>query len=795
MKRIAASNPLRQTSWIWPESYMYLYNHYAQFRRDFELASKPAKALFYITADSAYKLYVNGEYVCRGPARGYQSHWPCDEVDLAPFLRKGHNWVSVEGYNPGISTFKYLHKNFAGLLCAPAKGKLADAWAKSKWAMRRDPARSTQTARLSLQIDFQEHIDLSKDDRSWIFGETPPEGWQPRVFPNGHSRLENPFGMPPFDDVEERGIPLLREPMLELAGVTAHGVGRNGEGYREYKNVSWPFIREAQSQKIAWDSAEGVKSRKLDGALEIVIEPPGEGLFRAITVFNGEYAMGCLSVEADGALGGEIIDFNHYQYLRDGKPEFINAEAACLVAMANRMKLREGYCKHEFFHPIASGHFTVMARDVKAPLTLRLRYRRVEYPFEMKGSFESSDAVLNNIHAACRRTQQLCSLDAYVDTPWREQAQWWGDARVQARNTFFLDGDSRLFARGIESIGGQELLSGLTPGHAPTSGTWCILPDFTLTWLVTIWDYYYQTGDISLFKNLMPRVKTALAYYDNKAVRASNGLLKYDKRFWLFEDWSDLPKNKIPCFLNLWYSFACRKTAELFALAGKSKDAAKLIAKAEKIEALLLDLLFDAPSGLFRPELDASLKPAGDASVHDQILAMMLGLKPEAHAKMLESVILPYMRGELQKGAKPSAFWAAYVIEEMVKRGYGEETLSFIKRGWEPMTSTGTTWEDFTWDEKSSWSACHAWTAHPSSYLVNLLAGINQADAAWSKIEVKPFFAKGMDHVKALVPSPKGAIEMEWRREGASIKGSLKLPQGIELKLNAGDAQIAVERY
>ncbi len=793
MKRIAASHPIRNVRWIWPEAYMYLYNHYAQFRRDFELPSLPKKAPLFITADKAYKLYVNGQYVCRGPARGYQSHWPCDEVDLAPFLRKGHNWVSVEGYNPGISTFQYLHKNLAGLLCAPAKGKLFDAWEKSKWIMRRDPSRETQTARLSLQIDFQEHVDLSKDDHSWITGETAPEGWRAEIFPDGaHNFMGFAFGMPPFDDIEERGIPLLREPFAEIAGVSSHGVGRNGENYRSYKNVHWGFIPEVESQRIAWDSGAQVKTAKHDGVFELVLEPAGDGMFRAVTLFNGEYSMGCLEVEALDAQGGEIIDFVHYQYLRDGKPQFVAKRGGCLAAMGNRLKLAAGANKHEFFHPIASGHFTVVARDLKAPLTLKLRLRRVEYPFTMKGAFESSDKELNAIHAACRRTQQLCSLDAYVDTPWREQAQWWGDARVQARNTFFLDGDARLLARGVESIAGQDLLSGLTAGHAPTSGTWCILPDFAITWMLTIWDYYFQTGDISLFKRMQPRVKQVLSYFDSKPARAENGLLKYDSRFWLFEDWSTLPKQTVPTFLNLWYCVGLRKASELFKAAGKLADAAKLSEKAAKMEALIVEKLFDASTGLFHPSLDAEMKPAGEPSVHDQTMALMLNLKPEFHKGMVEKSILPFLKGEELKGARPSAFWAAYVIEEMVKRGYGEEVVSFIKRHWTPMTSTGTTWEDYGWDETKGSSACHAWTAHPSSYLVNLLAGVNQADLAWSKIEVKPFYANGIDHVKAAVPSPKGLIELEWTRQGGAIKGTLKLPQGVEAKLDSGIGQIEV---
>src|SRR3972149_521002 len=110
---------------------------------------------------------------------------------------------------------------------------------------------------------------------------------------------------------------------------------------------------------------------------------------------------------------------------------------------------------------------------------MQLRLRETVYPLKITGQFKSGDRVLNDIHRICVQTQKVCCLDSYVDTPWREQAQWWGDARVQAQNTVHLSGDMRLLARGIRSVGAQRTPNGLTYGHAPTIAHGCILPDFT----------------------------------------------------------------------------------------------------------------------------------------------------------------------------------------------------------------------------------------------------------------------------------------------------------------------------
>lgn len=786
--RLKDDHPLRAATWIWPEGYMYLYNHFAHFRKDFELAKPPRKAPLFITADKAYKLYVNGVYVCRGPARGYQARWPFDEVDVAPQLRPGKNWIAIEAYTPGISTFQYLHQTKAGLLCAAVWNDFTLV-SDLSWQMRRSPAHATRTARLSLQLDFQEHVDARLGSRAWITAAEPPTGWRAEQFPEGSQQmLAAPFGQGPWDTLEPRGIPLLREEVFAPAAVTSMGEGACGAGYETCENVSWQWVAEGRTV-AQWKPASAVQSAHKDGALEIVVAPTGQGRFRAITVDIGRYIVGCDAVAVDGAAGGEILDFQHDQCLRKGYPEFIPPGRACLVALANRLRLAPGRTEHEFFHPLGFRHVTVIARDVVKPLVLRLRTRSVGYPFTMAGAFACSDDTLNRIHAISRHTQQLCALDAYVDTPWREQAQWWGDARVQAWNTFHLDGDARLLARGIRSIAGQRGPQNLTYGHAPTSSYGCLLPDFSLTWILTIWDYYWQTGDLRLFKEQWPRVKEVLAYFESKEARSHHGLLRHDRRFWLFGDWSTLYKGEVPTFLNLWYLLTLRHVVKLLELAGRKGDAAKTAAKADVTEKTILDKLYDADARLFRNGLDAVGQPTADApSVHDQVMALMLGLAPDAHDTMMARRLVPYLKGEDIAGAAlPSAFWATYVIEEAAKRGHGALAVAFIKRKWSPMLSTGTTWEGFDWKETDEGSACHAWTAHPSFHLVNILAGVTQTEPAWSSIRFAPVIAEGIDQAEATIPTPKGLVQARWWLEGQVLHAQLAIPEGMTADIALGD--------
>ena len=79
----------RKEGWIWYDHYGYEdVNVFMLARKSVFLREVPAgPASINITADSRYKLYVNGEYVCCGPARGYPESCPFDTVDIGKYLK------------------------------------------------------------------------------------------------------------------------------------------------------------------------------------------------------------------------------------------------------------------------------------------------------------------------------------------------------------------------------------------------------------------------------------------------------------------------------------------------------------------------------------------------------------------------------------------------------------------------------------------------------------------------------------------------------------------------------------
>ena len=144
-------------------------NQWIAFRRDVNVGKLPKHALARIAADSKYWLWVNGEMVIfegelkRGP-NPKDSYY--DEVDLAPYLRKGENKIALLLWYFGKSGFSHNDSKCAQMLFeCPTLGISTD----SNWLCRIHPAYGTADCprpnyRLS---ESSIRFDATKDIPGW----------------------------------------------------------------------------------------------------------------------------------------------------------------------------------------------------------------------------------------------------------------------------------------------------------------------------------------------------------------------------------------------------------------------------------------------------------------------------------------------------------------------------------------------------------------------------------------------------------------------------------------------------
>lgn len=747
--------------WIWPGlAFHDLHNCFAQFRRTFELDAAPDVAPCYLTADQKYRLRVNGQLVCRGPARGYQSSWPYDEVDLAPYLREGKNVLSVQAYNGGTGTFSYRSEGFAGFLLVAKLGALEIVTDKS-WRCRRQPGMRKDTAPYSFQLgSFQEHIDLNASDPEWESIDFDDQAW-------GASEELRIWNALPYFSLEPRGLPNLAESIREFT-LCGRGAGANAAGWREASDVAAVCAQEDLSHWLA-DPQGAVTS----------VPPTQAEQFRRYLFDLGRVEVGSVRLSVRGCRGGEVIDLIYSEVVDPVSLEpHVDLSDYCRVRMANRLICRAGAQSHSFFHALGFRYLAVAVRENTAPLELSLELESSRYPLQRSGDFSSSELELERIWQACAHTQEICALDAYVDTPWREQAQWWGDARIQSWNTFHLSGDVRLLRRGIRIMAGQLTPDGLTYGHAPTIAHNCVLPDFSLVWILTLWDDYWQSGETVMFEQQLPQLYGILDYFKNWT-DARTGLVRYDPRYWLFLDWNDLQKEGQPALLNLWLLYTLQKLQALFAAAPSAEPLEGLEAWIESLSASIIEHLLN-PDGLVVDGLNDELEPSDKTSIHCQTLAWLCDLTGFQREPALQRVLLPWLLEDQVTHARPSAYWAAYPLDLLAAEGYGAEVVAFIQRHWQQMAEFGSCFENFDTRPADSdiLSHSHAWSAHPLYLLMRILGGVRAIAPGWSEIQFKPCFVG--DSARIAIPSPQGLIEVEWRRADSGAPAvDLRLPSGV----------------
>jgi hypothetical protein len=304
---------------------------------------------------------------------------------------------------------------------------------------------------------------------------------------------------------------------------------------------------------------------------------------------------------------------------------------------------------------------------------------------------------------------------------------------------------------------------------------------------MTIWDYYWQTGDIAPLKENLCRVDSILEYFDRHEVRTKEGLLLHDIRLWYFGDWSTLYKGKgvVPSFLNMWCLYTMENLLEMYRIAGLRDRIPELEKKTARLRALVKEKLYSPKRKIMLNGLNPQGEQDSGFSVHDQVLAIMLNLVPEAETTMLEKIILPFIRMEEQDCAKPSLFWTTYVFEVLREKGYGAEVINYIKKKWKPMIPTGTTWEHYNWEPGAGGSSSHAWTAHPSYHFVNIISGITQMAPLWKKIKLSPCFIEGVHNAECVIPAPPGQIKSAWS-EGAPgcFDVNIELPEGVSCEVD-----------
>ena len=733
-----------------------------QLRKTFELETVPARAEICVTADAKYSLYVNGRFVHFGPARGFQAHWPFDRIDIAPYLRPGRNVIAAMLYTFGLGNYTYAYAGEQGFLLGGAAGGI-DLSTDETWKIRVAPGYLCAVARGSGQYGFQESYDFRQAEDNWFAPDYDDSSWDEN--PEPHMRIA---GCMPWHRFEERALPLLTNeviPAVRRLSVSRHTPAP--DGWQELRHIYHSYRQE----DFRWEEAAASGDT-------VIFE---DGIAAQLIDF-GEETVGKLRLEINSAAEGQILDYLTCECVKDGAPCIPRAKVHPSTLYGGRLILRAGRNELEITLPWGFRYVVLWIHGEGGGLSVKLSNRRTWYPLDVHGTFSASDPALVRIWEMCVRTQRCCTVDSYIDCPWRENAQWWGDALVQSQNTFRLAADARVLARGLRQIGEQRSPNGLTYGMAPTVGHTCILPDYSAMWLVTLWAHYFQTGSTELYRELTDTVDSVLGYFRTEA-DLNGGLAPYDRRYWLFLDWCPpLFKDGTPTLLNLIWLWGLKQVRIVAEAAHDHARTERFDAEIAKLSDAITARLYDPETKLLYDGLRWDGMPVDTHAPHAAAIAILLDLLPEAHETWIREILLPLVKSSRGNPIQPSAYFMFYIFQALKKKGCRQEVFDCICCWWGEFVQAGcsTTPEGFLEQATpGGWSFCHAWSSHPLVHFSELLLGVRQLTPGWKKIAFDPLLIPGLD-ISGTVPAPQGDIRVSvvWK-DGRADK-RITLPDGVE---------------
>jgi hypothetical protein len=401
------------------------------------------------------------------------------------------------------------------------------------------------------------------------------------------------------------------------------------------------------------------------------------------------------------------------------------------------------------------------------------------FPFTERARFESDDPSLRTIWDIGWRTARLDAHDTYMDTPYWERLQYLGDTRIQALISYAVAGDDRLARQAIEAFNDSRITDGLTQSRYPSSLIQMI-PTFSLLWIGMVHDFWIYRGDEDFVRAQLHGTRAVLDWFLQR--QRSDGLLGRIP-WWPFVDWGkDFDSGTPPqdedggsSVITLQFVVALRYAADLEQAVGDASNADKYRTAADRAGQEVLKLC-GSQNGLI-----ADTPAKKHFSQHANILGIWLDVIPRDQQKIALAQLLA-ASGDVTMvgGAVPPMTAATYYFRFYLARavehaGMGDEYLKLLAP-WKQMISLGLT----TWAEspEPTRSDSHAWSAHPNYDLLTIVAGIRPAKPGFSAVLIEPHLGN-LKLVSAAMPTPKGTVEVEYARDGNTLKAEITLPAGV----------------
>jgi len=666
------------------------HNVHMLFRRKFAAAAGQKTEIF-ISADDYYKLYLNGKFVCQGPAPGYPFHYYYNKVDITDFVQDGENLIAVHTYYQGLINRVWVSgDDRQGLILdVEQNGKVILASDETFVCCRHSGYESvgktgydTQFLERYVSCNAQEGFELPGfDDSRWEKAKL--------CRMTDHELFEQPSKMLVFEEIS----PVSAE--WDDSGVTLD-FGKIYVGYLQAK-AAVDFAAEMSAEELAAEEMSAAAEHRPNRA--------------CVELLFGQ------ELNDDGSVRWQLrCNCNYREEWQLCSKKTQNGGEKQLQSSENVLRQFDyksfRYVRMNFDRSVQLKEISLLARHYPFALCQEAQQKEVSFV----------DKELRAIWELCINTLRYGVQEVIQDCMEREKGNYLGDGCYTALTYYALTKDASV----LKKLMDDSMRSSFINGGLMTCAACSFMQEiaeYPLMAYHMMWRYYEMSGDLAYLQKHYEGLKAVLDFY-RESYALENGLLcNLDK--WCVVEWpapyrdgysADITEGQVctdlHSVINAHYIGALQYMNRIAEAMGETP-----YCDVNMLKKAYFDTFFDPKTNLFCDK-------AGDShiSLISNVFPLMYAIWPEGRENETQAAILRLIE---ERGFTRIMLFGAYpVLEGLRRMGRKDLIRKYLldDGAWKRMLREGatTTFEGWGKDTKWNTSLFHLTLSYGALFLMEL---------------------------------------------------------------------------
>lgn len=403
----------------------------------------------------------------------------------------------------------------------------------------------------------------------------------------------------------------------------------------------------------------------------------------------------------------------------------------------------------------------------------------VRFPADKTGSFQSDDALFNDIYSLGEQTLKYALQDQFEDSFIHERSQYLGDSYLDMLSGFYSLNAGILAKKALYQFASTQKQNGIIETVYPSSLGETIL-SYNLIYANFLKDYFLYTGDQKTVKDLIPVAERIVSAFE--IIKDKDGILNADSipklhpgeilAAWINHTRANDRSPDLTISFNALYFKELSALEYLFSYIGEDKRKYYQERKESFRNAFL---------GYLSRQTLTSIEP------HAAVILINSGLLDVIDEKYIYDAVLrnspPFITG----------YFNLFYLEAMqqVKDTAGIKNLLYGY--WGDMLAQGakTAWETYDSVDKSrSLSKTHAWSSGPTYFLPAYATGVRPLKPGFETILIEPTMLTDKLSARILLDCGELGIKTERRNNSFLLDVVNPCQKMLVVKLPATKNQI-----